>query len=145
MLTPQLSQACDCTYAGNFAKFSQGQTVIRGKIENYGPQLSHGETLHETMTVYVIDLVKGSYPNESVVFLGDPGHLCLTYVDSDIYPIGSEHLFILFSDNKKQGLAGCGEVSVGISKGRVKGTKYIDKKQVDYSTEYDSFISSIKK
>ena len=144
LITTQISYACDCTYAGKFDKFSKGQTVIRGKIKSHGSKLNHGKTLHATMKVSVSELIKGSYPNQSVVFMGDPGHLCLTYVDSNQYQIGSEHLFVLFNEDEKQGLAGCGEVSVSISNGKIHGTSFSDKKLVNYSTNYDRFIKSIK-
>ncbi len=140
----QSSNACDCLYAGNFSEYSKGQTVIRGKIRSYGPKLNHGETLYATMKVSVQQVIKGSYAHRSVRFKGDPGHLCLTYINSNRYSVGSEHLFVLFSDEGKQGLGGCGEVSVTIADGKIHGAGYIDSEWTEYSVDYDEFIEAIK-
>jgi hypothetical protein len=128
---------------GEFKKYSDGHRVIRGKILNYGKQI-HEEYLFDTMNVSIEEVVNGSYPHSKIKFVGDPGHLCLTYVDSDRYPIGSEHLFTVFSEDKKQGLGGCGEVSVAIDKGKVKGVKFRDDKWREYVIDYDKFLKSIK-
>ena len=140
----QTSHACDCVYAGDFTEFSKGRTVIRGEIVSYGPKLSHGETLYATMVVSVKQVIKGSYAHRSVQFEGDPGNLCLTYVDSNQYSIGSEHLFILSSDEKTQGLLGCGEVSVAIVDGKVFSWELIDGEWKEYSVDYDDFIQAVK-
>jgi len=131
-------------YAGEFKEFAKGQTVVKGIVESLGSKLEHDEGLHATMKVSIRELIKGSYPYKSVNLMGDPGYMCLTYIDSKEYPIGSEHLFILFSQDKEQGLAGCGEVSVSISSGKIHGTKLTDKKFVNYSVNYDRFIKILK-
>jgi len=128
--------ACSCDYAGEFEEFSKGRVVIRGEIVGYGPKLDHGKTLYSTMQVNVSEVIKGTYNHSTIEFMGDPGHLCLTYVDSRRYSIGSEHLFILFSDDQNQGLAGCGEVSVSVKYGRVRGISL-------NSVDYDKFIEKL--
>lgn len=143
LLSSQYSHACDCMYAGDFTEYSKGQTVIRGKVNSYGPKLNHGQKLYETMTVTVDELVQGSFTHSTIEFIGDTGNLCLTYVDSDNYPIGSEHLFTVFSGNKKQGLGGCGEVSVSIIDGKVKGGKLRSGDWVGYSIEYKKFVKTL--
>lgn len=146
VLSAQSSYACSCMDAGDFTEYSKGQTVIRGKVNSYGPRLNHGETLYETMTVNIDKLIQGSFSHSTIEFIGDPGHLCLTYVDSDAYLIGSEHLFTVFSDDEKQGLGGCGEVSVLIVDGKVKGGKFDAKGNwVGYSIEYNKFVESLTK
>ena len=139
------SYACSCLYAGHFSEYSKEQTVIRGKVESYGAKLSHGKTLYETMTVSIEKLVRGSFQHPVIEFIGDPGNLCLTYVDSDTYSIGSEHLFTVFSKDEKQGLGGCGEVSVSIVGNTIKGRKWNDVEDdwIQYSEDYDKFIQTL--
>jgi len=147
-LSSQYSYACSCMYAGEFTEYSKGQTVIRGKIKSYGSKLSHGQNLYETMTVTVDNLIQGSFKHSMIEFIGDPGHLCLTYVNSETYAIGSEHLFTVFKEDKKQGLGGCGEVSVSIIDGKVEGTRYTDVSQdnwASYSIDYNKFIENLTK
>lgn len=143
-LSSQHSHACSCAYAGEFTEYSKGHTVIRGKVNSYG--LTPGGTGYETMTVSVDELIQGSFNHSMIEFIGDPGHLCLSNVNSVTYPIGSEHLFTVFSEDKKQGLGGCGEVSVSIIDGKVEGTKYTDVAQenwAQYSIEYNKFVENL--
>lgn len=144
-LLPVNSLACSCAYKGEFIKYSKGHTVIRGKVDSYGQKLRHGKSFHETMKVSVVELVQGSFEHPTIEFIGDPGHLCLTYVDSNNYPIGSEHLFTVLQKDKKQGLGGCGEVSVLIVEGKVNGRKLNDSgdQWMRYSIYYDEFIQAI--
>ena len=144
-LSSEFSHACTCPYRGEFSEYSKEQTVIRGKVESYGPKLGHGEILYETMTVSIDRLVQGSFRHPRIEFVGDPGHLCLTYVDSDTYAIGSEHLFTVFSKDEKQGLGGCGEVSVSIVGNTVKGRKLNDVEDdwIQYTEDYDKFIQTL--
>lgn len=142
----QHASACSCAYAGEFAEYSKGQTIIKGTVISYGPKLSHGKNLYETMTVNVDELIQGAFVHSAIEFIGDPGHLCLAYIYSDNYPIGSEHLFTVLKEDKKQGLGGCGEVSVSIVNGKVEGTKYTDvnnDNRVGYSIEYNLFVESL--
>lgn len=141
----QTSHACTCAeYTGTFSEYSKGQIVVRGKVTSYGPKLDHDETLYATMRVSVLEILNGSYTHGVVQFRGDPGNLCLTYIDADRYSVGSEHLFVLFSNEKKQDLAGCGVVSVSIQDGKVHGTRYLDKKWTNFIVDYGEFVESIK-
>ena len=140
-----LTFACTCLDRGKFKKYSKEQTVVRATVINYGPKLSHGKTLYATMKVTVSEVIKGSYEFDSINFTGDPGHLCLTYIDSDIYSLGSEHLFIASSVGVDQGLAGCGEVSVSIADGKIHGAWWHREKWSEYSMDYDKFIRKITK
>lgn len=144
-LSLESSHACSCPYQGAFPEYSKGQTVIRGKVESLGQKLTHGENLYETMTVSIDKIIQGTFEHPIIEFEGDPGHLCLTYVDSDTYAIGSEHLFTVFSKDKKQGLGGCGEVSVSIVGNNVKGRKLNDAEDdwIQYSEDYSRFIQSL--
>ena len=146
ILSAQYSSACSCMYAGEFSEYSKEQTIIRGKVASYGPKLTHGQNFHETMTVNIDELVQGSFGHSTIEFIGDPGHLCLTYVDSETYPIGSEHLFAVFADDEKQGLGGCGEVSVSIVDGIIKGRKFDSKDNlIGYSMDYNMFVDILTK
>jgi hypothetical protein len=144
-LSLENSHACTCSYQGAFLEYSKEQTVIRGKVESLGPKLTHGENFYETMTVSIDKIVQGTFEHPIIEFEGDPGHLCLTYVDSDTYAIGSEHLFTVFSKDKKQGLGGCGEVSVSIFGNNVKGRKLNDAEDdwIQYSEDYARFIQNM--
>jgi len=110
---PSLSMACSCAYAGKFIEYtSGGNGVIRAKIKGYGSRLSHGETLYESMIVEVTEVIKGNYTGRELTFLGDPGHLCRAYVNSERFEVGSEHFISIFNDKSTQPLGGCGESSV---------------------------------
>ena len=139
-----ISHACSCLYSGTFSQFSKGQIIIRGTVTNYGRKLRHGKVLYATMNVSVTEVINGHYAHSTVQFRGDPGHLCLTYVDANRYSLGSEHLFILFDSEAQQDLAGCGEVSVLVVDGEVRGAGYIDDDWVTYSASYNEFIDAIK-
>ena len=144
LLSSEYSFACSCLYQGGFVEYSKGRTVIRGTVKSYGPKLGHGKTFHETMTVSVDKLIQGSFGHPIIEFMGNPGDQCLTYVDSETYPIGSEHLFTVFSKDEKQGLGGCGEVSVLIAGDTVNSGKLNDKYQwIPYSEDYDKFILTL--
>jgi len=136
--------ACSCLYGGDFKEYSKDRTVVRATVTNYGPKLNHGKKLYATMEVTVSEVIKGQYIHDSISFTGDPGHLCLTYIDSDTYSIGSEHLFIIFSPEKDQGLAGCGEVSVSIRNGKIYSGEWKNDKWSEYSIDYKEFIGKIK-
>jgi len=89
-----VATACSCRYAGEFKEYtSKRGGVIRGKIISYGPKLSHGKTLYESMVVEIIDVIKGNYSKKSLTLLGDPGHLCRAYVNSERFAIGTEYFF----------------------------------------------------
>jgi len=144
LLSSEYSFACSCIDQGGFVEYSKGRTVIRGTVTSYGPELRHKKTLYETMTVSVDELIQGSFGHPMIDFMGDPGNLCLTYVNSKTYPIGSEHLFTVFSEDEKQGLGGCGEVSVLIAGDTVKSRKLSDRYQwTPYSEDYDKFILTL--
>lgn len=96
------------------------------------------------MNVSIAEVITGFIPHSFVEFTGDAEDLCLSYVDSKRYPIGSEHLFAVFSEHNKQDLGGCGEVSVSIVDGKVHGAEMGDREIFKYSTGYDDFIKTVK-
>jgi len=144
LISLQSAYACSCTYRGKFTEYAKGSVVIEAEIKSYGTKLGHGKTLHKTMKVSITEVIKGTFSHTSIEFQGDPGHLCLSYVDSEKYPIGSKHLFAVLNE-QKQGLGGCGEVSVSIVGGKVNGIEMVDGKWFQYSVDYDDFIKTVKK
>lgn len=124
---PGISMACSCVYVGEFIKYtSGGHGVIHARIKSYGPRLAHGNTLHESMTVEVVEVIRGNYTGEELVLLGDPGHLCRAYVDSGRFEVGSEHLISIAGEEAIQPLGGCGESSVIIKGDFVEGVELTD-------------------
>jgi len=96
------------------------------------------------MKVSINEVITGSFEFETIDFTGDPGHLCLTYIDSSRYFVGSEHLFIIRDDIQNQGLAGCGEVSVFLDGGKIHGGWYTDDGWSDYSIDYNYFLKLLR-
>ncbi|MEM9939536.1 MAG: hypothetical protein AAF768_11850 [Pseudomonadota bacterium] len=143
LAAPQPAIACTCSYAGDFIEFSGSAIVVEGQIRSYGPRLSHGETLHASMWVNVEEVVKGKYRHSSIEFVGDPGHLCLTYIDAVTYPLGSKHLFAVFVEDQKQQLVGCGEVSVQVVNGIVHGISFTNGVLEAYSVDRTKFVEQI--
>jgi hypothetical protein len=112
---------------GKFSEYtSDGYGVIRARIKSYGPRLTHGTTLYESMLVEVNEVVKGKYTGQEIVFLGDPGHLCRAYIDSEKFVVGSEHFISIASEESVQALGGCGESSVVIKGDFVEGVELTD-------------------
>lgn len=142
---PGISMACSCAYAGKFVEYAlDGKGVVRAKIKNYGPRLSHGKTLYESMTVEVTQVVKGNYKAAELTLLGDPGHLCRAYVDSQRFEIGSEHFFAILDDDSRQALGGCGESSVIIKDDLVEGRELTDKGFKLYTLKVSELVEALK-
>ncbi len=135
------SFACSCSYAGNFKQYTAGDSgVVRATVIEYGPRLSHGQTLYESMRIEVTEVVKGEYNNKHLTLLGDPGHLCRDYIDSKRFGIGSEHLISISSEDTTQPLGGCGESSVAIKDGQVVGVELKNNQLIDYSMSLEEYI-----
>ncbi len=142
---PNLSMACSCAYAGKFIEYtSGGKGVIRAKVKGYGPRLSHGETLYESMMVEVTEVIKGNFTGRELTLLGDPGHLCRAYVNSERFEVGSEHFISLFNDKPTQPLGGCGESSVIIKGDLIVGRELTDNGYRLYTLKVPALIKLLK-
>jgi len=136
--------ACSCLSKGSFVDYaSQSKGVIRARIVSYGERLSHGETLFESMSVDVVSVVKGSLNFESIVLLGDPGHLCRDYVDSRLFEIGKEFLIALQGDEAVQPFGGCGEAWLEIDSGIAKGHDWVDGQLLEYSLPLQDLLKTL--
>jgi hypothetical protein len=137
--------ACSCMSKGNFVEYAnQSEGVIRAKIVGYGNQLSHGNSLFESMSVEVIAVVKGNLQFESIVLLGDPGHLCRDYVDSRNFVIGEEYLIALHGDEAVQPFGGCGEAWLKIRDDVAVGYVWTDGEPQKYSVSLQDLLNSIE-
>ena len=136
--------ACSCMSRGAFVDYTkQSQGVIRAKIVAYGDKLLHGDTLYESMSVDVISVVKGALNFESIVLLGDPGHLCRDYVDSKRLVIGREYLIALHSDENVQPFGGCGEAWLRIDGDTAKGYKWVGDEYQEYAQPLSSLLEKL--
>ena len=136
--------ACSCLSKGNFIDYaSQSKGVIRARIVSYGDRLSHGETLFESMSVDVVSVVKGNLSFESIVLLGDPGHLCREYVDSRHFKIGKEFLIALHGDEAVQPFGGCGEAWLEIDSGVAKGRDWASGEPREYSLPLQDLLETL--
>lgn len=107
------SIACTCMFAGIFEEFAaQHPIVVRGTVYQHGEKLPNNSNYFRTMTIVVSGTIKGNFPHTAFEFYGDTGMSCLRYITPDDYPIGSEHLFILESEESYQPLMVCGESSL---------------------------------
>lgn len=116
------SYACSCVSAGVFEVFAeQHPIIVRGTVLQHGERLPINSDYFRTMTIGVSNTLKGDFPHSTFEFYGDTGMSCLRYITLDDYPIGSEHLFILASDEALQPLMVCGESSLLINGDTVQG------------------------
>jgi hypothetical protein len=138
---PGISIACSCAYMGKFIEYtSGGNGVIHARIISYGSRLPHGNTLYESMVVEVIEVIKGKYTGQEIIFLGDPGHLCRAYVDSEKFAVGSEHFISIGSEELIQPLGGCGESSVIIKGDLIEGIEITDSGYVPYTLKIRELV-----
>lgn len=97
--------------------------VVRVEVEAFGEKLEHGETLHESMTVKVKEVLKGRTDLGKIEVLGDNGRLPREYIDTRKFKIGQEYLLALSTPERGVApLGGCGEHSVSIVKNEIVGT-----------------------
>lgn len=139
------ASACSCMSKGGFVEYAdQSAGVIRAKVVSYGAQLSHGETLFDSMTVEVVVVVKGNIKFDSIVLMGDPGHLCRDYVDSRNFEIGSEYLIALHGDEAVQPFGGCGEAWLEIRDDVALGRVWEDSGIRNYSLPLQDLLKRIQ-
>ena len=138
-------------YGGDFLEYSKGEIVIKGKVLSYGRKLNDKSDTHSNMRVEVIEVISGAFSHGVLTLVGDRGYDCRAYIDTRKYELGSTHLFVLFEKTKKQGLAGCGEVSVSVRDrvvtGVSRGTYDRERKAYQfepYTYEYDDFVSQLR-
>lgn len=119
--------ACRCNYAGPFTTtMHQMPLVVRAEVTGYGPKLPHGETLYSTMKVKVLEVMSGELEVEELEVRGDPGHLCLEYINAEKFVEGRQVLLALGKVNeKKVDLMSCGERSVVVDGELVRGSTYV--------------------
>jgi len=116
------SLACSCHYMGVFEEFvKEHPIVVRGTVQKHGEQLRDQSSSFKTMSIVVSETIKGNFPHSEFEFFGDTGMSCLRYITLENYPVGSEHFFILESEEFNQPLMVCGESSVLIMGDIVKG------------------------
>jgi hypothetical protein len=130
---------------GSFVEYAdQSAGVIRAKVVSYGEQFSRGETLFDSMTVEVVAVVKGNLEFDSIVLLGDPGHLCREYVDSRNFEIGKEYLIALHGDEAVQPFGGCGEAWLEIRDDVALGRVWEDSGARNYSLALQDLLKNIQ-
>jgi hypothetical protein len=124
--------ACSCLWSGPFTKVMlDRELVIRVEVTKLGGKLPHGETLHKSMTVTVKEVLKGKTDLSSIEVLGDPGHLCLVYIDTRHFQVGREYLLALSDPMGDEApLRSCGEHWVAVNKDKVEGVEWVDEKRV---------------
>lgn len=138
------SVACTCLYMGSFEEFVQEHPiVVRGTVQGHGEQLRNRSSYFETMSIAVSGTIKGYFPHSEFEFIGDTGMSCLRYITSEDYPIGSEHFFILESEEPIQPLMVCGEASVRIMGDIVKGHS-LHGGYSTYEKDLDEFLEKIR-
>ena len=133
--------ACTCMYGGEFREYSQANPVIvKAKVSSYGERLRNNGSYFETMTVEVIEVIKGSIEHAQIELQGDTGMSCFRYISSGVYPISSEHLFSLSNIESTQPLWGCGESSVRIEGSFAEGVG----RDGYYKIELDELIELVR-
>lgn len=139
------SFACTCLYMGTFEEFvKEHPIVVRGTVKEHGEELATQPGYFKTMSVVVSESIKGSFPHSELQFIGDRGMSCLRYITLEDYPVGSEHLFILESEESTQPLMVCGEASVRIRGNSVEGYSLDDGSYSAYERNLDEFLELIR-
>ena len=119
--------ACSCMSKGQFLEYAeQGAGVIHARVVRYGDKLSHGETLYDRMVVEVVAVITGGFELDSLILMGDPGHLCREYVDSRNFVIGNEYLIALHGNEPVQPFGGCGEAWLAVKDESVEGYAFVE-------------------
>lgn len=99
------SMACTCLYMSVFEEFAKEHPiVIRVTVQGHGEQLPNQPDYFKTMSVAVAETIKGYFPHTELEFFGETGMSCLRYISLEDYPLGSEHFFILESEESIQPL-----------------------------------------
>lgn len=139
------SVACTCLYMGMFEEFvKEHPVVVRGSIQEHGERLPNQIGYFRTMSVAVSETIKGNFAHSEIRFFGDTGMSCLRYITSEDYPIGSEHLFILESEESVQPLMVCGEASVRIVGNSVEGRALDSGIYNTYRRNLDEFLELVR-
>ena len=132
-------------YMGVFEEYSKlHPIVVRGTVHEHGDTLPNRSDYFKTMTVTVSETIKGSFPHTAFEFFGDTGMSCLRYITLEDYPIGSEHLFILESEEALQPLMVCGESSVLITQGTIQGHLRDANGYHTYEQDLDEFLTKLR-
>ena len=138
--------ACSCISKGNFIEYAnQSEGVIQAKVVSYGDKLSHGETLYDSMVVKVIAVVRGDFKFDSLILMGDPGHLCRDYVDSKIFVIGKEYLIAIHGNDAVQPFGGCGESWLAINNGVAEGHIWAEGRPQKYTLPMPELFKTLKR
>lgn len=144
-LSANEAMACSCAWRGNFVEYAQhSQAVVKARIASYGEQLSHGETLFDSMKIEVVSVLKGGVSFESIVLLGDPGFLCRDYVDSRRFVIGKEYVIALHEDSATQAFGGCGEAWLEIDGDLAVGTDWNNGEPRGYSMPLEELLIALE-
>lgn len=116
--------ACSCLWRGNFEEYAKTEhAVVKVRIIEYGPRLTHGDTLYASMRVKILKTLRGQVDSPIVTLMGDPGHLCREYIDSRHHIVGKEYLIILHSGESEQAFGGCGEAWLSLDGDTATGTR----------------------
>lgn len=117
------TSACSCMWKGPFLEMAAGsELVIHGKVIDYGKRLPHGDDLFESMTVEVVEVIKGEYKSKTITILGDRGADCRPYITPRTFGKSKEFLFALSATDKKvQPISVCGEFWIPVEAGVAKG------------------------
>lgn len=139
------SYACSCAPAGVFEVFAeQHPFIVRGTVLQHGEKLPNNSGYFRTMTIGVSNTLKGNFPHSTFEFYGDTGMSCLRYITLDDYPVGSEHLFILASDEVLQPLMVCGESSLLINGDTVQGQRRDANGDPTYEIDLSELLDSLR-
>ena len=137
--------ACSCAYKGDFLDYANASAgVIHARVVKFGSKLAHGETLYASMVVEVVSVVTGTLEFDTLVLMGDPGHLCREYVDSRRFGIGKEYLIALHGNEAVQPFGGCGEAWVGVHGELVEGRSLTADGYRKYSLPIAEVLDSLK-
>ena len=96
------------------------------------------------MVVEVVSVVSGVLQHDSVVLMGDPGHLCREYVDSRNFGIGNEYLIALHGDEAVQPFGGCGEAWMAVDGELAIGHSFTDDGYRKYLLSIAEVIDKLK-
>ena len=145
VLSSNAAVACSCASKGSFLDYAnQSAGVIQAKVVRYGHKLTHGDTLYASMVVQVVAVIAGDLEHDSLALMGDPGFLCMEYVDSRNFVIGQDYLIALHGDEPVQPFGGCGEAWVKVNGKFVEGHVMTDHGYRKYSLPMAEVIESLK-
>jgi len=112
------------------------ELVVSAEVVAYGEpmfaddvEIPHRPFAYRSMTVRVLDVLRGAETDSTLVVYGDPGHLCRPYITPETFPIAAKYVLALYPASALEredspgayAISICGEFWLHLDDGNVRG------------------------